>query len=191
MLDPKVAGPLGLVIEISLLRVRFNIHFESFPSYTCKRSRPVAFGACVWNLSSRVSTFPLSDKFLPVSEFGRRQVVLPYSWSIGCSSRDGAHYLPRSARVRPYQCSRSRNFRRYSYGICIRVSYMKVIAEQAKAILDRKDGRSVAVYFIPRRTIMCEIALENEGVFNRIHSVTEPCLDLEQSPPFPPPLNLP
>jgi hypothetical protein len=45
---------------------------------------------------------------------------------------------------------------------------MKVIADQAKAILERKDGRSVAIYFIPRRTIMCETALEQEGVFNRI-----------------------
>eukprot|EP01122_Echinamoeba_exundans_P013588 TRINITY_DN5959_c0_g1_i1.p1 TRINITY_DN5959_c0_g1~~TRINITY_DN5959_c0_g1_i1.p1 ORF type:complete len:685 (-),score=163.48 TRINITY_DN5959_c0_g1_i1:50-2104(-) len=108
VLDPKVAGPLGLVIEISLLRA-------------------LGVDKLYYLTPGRLDVPPETEHII---------------------------YL-----VRPV------------------VSFMKVIADQAKAILERKDGRSVAVYFIPRRTIMCETALEQEGVFNQI-KIGEYHLDL-------------
>jgi hypothetical protein len=44
---------------------------------------------------------------------------------------------------------------------------MKWIADQVKGFLDRKEVKTIHVYFVPRRTIMCERVLEEEGVYNR------------------------
>jgi hypothetical protein len=44
---------------------------------------------------------------------------------------------------------------------------MKWISDQVKGFIERKEAKSIQLYFVPRRTIMCERVLEEEGVYNR------------------------
>jgi len=43
---------------------------------------------------------------------------------------------------------------------------MNYIADQIKGYTERKEKRNVTIAFVPRRTIMCEKTLEEQGVYS-------------------------
>jgi hypothetical protein len=113
VLDPKLSGPLGLIIEVAVLR-EHGVEKIVYVGPTLKfdRDRDRDTKNVIWIVRSK------------------------YVWRI-------------------WTCNR----------FMIRIQYMKWIGETIRGHISEKDKKEYNLFFVPRRTVVSEKILEEEGVY--------------------------